>query len=180
MRTAGSRLHTSGCPLRCARGCYLPGVGGRGPGAGCCYSSGSVAVAPAPAGESREDWALPSSVNPFAGPLVPQVPADTAGASVYGTVAGVFRGRTTVLATPCWSLRLQPGRRWVQADEDGSYLLDGLAPGVVTLRVRHPGYEAIAVEVTLAADAAVRVDLELAGRPLRLDPVEVRGRPAAR
>ena len=144
------------------------------PGLAAATLPGSVAVVPAAAGESREDWALPSSVNPFAGPVVPQVPADTAGASVYGTVAGVFRGRTTVLAHTLLVVETPAGRRWVQAAEDGSYFLDGLAPGVVTLRVRHPGYEAMAVEVTLAADAAVRVDLELAGRPLRLDPVEVR------
>ena len=62
----------------------------------------------------------------------------------------------------------------MQAGEDGRYSLGGLGPGVVTMRVRHPGYDPIAVEVTLASGAAVRVDLELTGRPLRLDPVEVR------
>ena len=121
--------------------------------------------------------AAPSPASAVAAPgLAAAAPqeADTAGASVYGTVAGVFRGRTAVLAHTLLVVETPAGRRWVQADEDGSYFLDGLAPGVVTLLVRHPGYQAIAVEVTLAADAAVRVDLELAGRPLRLDPVEVR------
>ena len=103
-----------------------------------------------------------------------QSASDTAGASVYGTVTGVFRERSGVLPHALLAVETPAGRRWVQAGEDGRYSLDGLGHGVVTIRVRHPGYEAIAVEVTLAADAAVRVDLELTGRPLRLDPVEVR------
>ncbi|MCY4645644.1 MAG: TonB-dependent receptor [Gammaproteobacteria bacterium] len=103
-----------------------------------------------------------------------QSASDTAGASVYGRVTGVFRGRSGVLPHALLAVETPAGRRWVQAGEDGRYLLGGLGPGVVTMRVRHPGYEAIAVEVTLAADAAVRVDLALTGRPLRLDPVEVR------
>ncbi len=103
-----------------------------------------------------------------------QSASDTAGASVYGRVTGVFRGRSGVLPHALLAVETPAGRRWVQAGEDGRYSLDGLGHGVVTIRVRHPGYEAIAVEVTLAADAAVRVDLALTGRPLRLDPVEVR------
>ena len=98
----------------------------------------------------------------------------TGGASVYGTVTGDFRGRSGVLAHALLVVETPVGRRWVQAGEDGRYSLAGLEPGQVTVRVRHPGYGAIAVEVTLVADAAVRVDLELTGRPLRLDPVEIR------
>ncbi len=112
------------------------------------------------------------AVNP--GLAAPQTAADSADASVYGTVSGVFRERTGVLPHALLAVEMPSGRRWVQAGEDGRYLLEGLRPGVVTVRVRHPGYEAIAVEVTLATSASVRVDLELAGRPLRLDPVEVR------
>ncbi len=104
----------------------------------------------------------------------PQTAADSADASVYGTVTGVFRDRSGVLPHALLAVETPTGRRWVQAGEDGRYSLEGLRPGVVTVRVRHPGYEAIAVEVTLAAGASVRVDLELTGRPLRLDPVEVR------
>ena len=114
------------------------------------------------------------ATHPFAGTVAPQVPTDTAAASVYGTVAGVFGGRSTALAYALLAVETPAGRRWVQAGEDGRYLLDGLPAGVVTVRVRHPGYDAIAVEVTLVPDATVRVDLELTGRPLRLDPVEVR------
>ena len=104
----------------------------------------------------------------------PQVSTETVGASVYGTVTGTFRGRSGPLPHVLLVVDTPAGRRWVQAGEDGGYLLNGLSPGVVTLRVRHPGYEAVVVEVTPLAGAAVRVDLELAGRPLRLDPVEVR------
>jgi hypothetical protein len=105
---------------------------------------------------------------------VAQTAPDTTGASVYGTVSGVFRERSGLLSHALLAVETLSGRRWVQAGEDGRYSLDGLRPGVVTVRVRHPGYEAIAVEVTLVAGASVRVDLELTGRPLRLDPVEVR------
>ena len=115
-------------------------------------------------------WAIPA----FAGIAGPQAAPDTAGASVYGTVSGVFRDRSGALPHALLAVETPAGRRWVQAGEDGRYSLEGLRPGVVTVRVRHPGYEAIAVEVTLAAGASVRVDLELTGRPLRLDPVEVR------
>jgi len=104
----------------------------------------------------------------------PQAAPDSADASLHGTVTGVFRERIGALPHALLAVETPGGRRWVQAGEDGAYSLDGLRPGVVTVRVRHPGYEAIAIEVTLAAGASVRVDLELTGRPLRLDPVEVR------
>ncbi|MYK06311.1 MAG: TonB-dependent receptor, partial [Synechococcus sp. SB0670_bin_20] len=115
-------------------------------------------------------WAIPA----LAGIAGPQAAPDSADASLHGTVTGVFRERTSVLPHALLAVETPTGRRWVQAGEDGGYSLDGLRPGVVTVRVRHPGYEAIAVEVTLASGASVRVDLELTGRPLRLDPVEVR------
>ena len=119
-----------------------------------------------------------AAADPAAGPVPAaaalQAPADTAGASVHGTVTGVFRGRGSTLSYAVLAVETPAGLRWVQADEDGRYLLDGLGSGVVTVRVRHPGFEPVAVQVILAADAAVRVDLELTGRPLRLDPVEVR------
>ncbi|MYC98534.1 MAG: TonB-dependent receptor [Gammaproteobacteria bacterium] len=115
-------------------------------------------------------WAIPA----LAGIAGPQAAPDSADASLHGTVTGVFRERTSVLPHALLAVETPAGRRWVQAGEDGGYSLDGLRPGVVTVRVRHPGYEAIAVEVTLASGASVRVDLELTGRPLRLDPVEVR------
>ena len=113
-------------------------------------------------------WASPAIAASQAAP-------DSADASLRGTVTGVFRDRGGVLPHALLAVETSAGRRrWVQAGGDGRYLLEGLRPGVVTVRVRHPGYEAIAVEVTLAAGASVRVDLELTGRPLRLDPVEVR------
>ncbi|MXW08762.1 MAG: TonB-dependent receptor [Gammaproteobacteria bacterium] len=115
-------------------------------------------------------WAIPA----LAGIAGPQAAPDSADASLHGAVTGVFRERTSVLPHALLAVETPTGRRWVQAGEDGRYLLGGLRSGVVTVRVRHPGYEAIAVEVTLAAGASVRVDLELTGRPLRLDPVEVR------
>ncbi len=122
----------------------------------------------------------PAAATP-AGPLpslpVAQAPADTAGASIHGTVTGVFRDRAGALAHALLVVETEAERRWIQADESGRYFLDGLAPGVVAVRVRHPGYGAIAVDVTLAAGASVRVDLRLTGRPLRLDPVEVRAEP---
>ncbi|MCY3704604.1 MAG: TonB-dependent receptor [Gammaproteobacteria bacterium] len=103
-----------------------------------------------------------------------QVAPVSADASLHGTVTGVFRERIGVLPHALLAVETPAGRRWVQAGENGRYFLGGLQSGVITVRVRHPGYEAIAVEVTLAAGASVRVDLELTGRPLRLDPVEVR------
>ena len=115
-------------------------------------------------------WAIPA----IAAIAAPQAVPDTAGASVYGTVTGVFRNRGGALPYALLVVETPAGRRWVQAGADGRYVLGGLGPGVVTVRVRHPGYRAIAVEVTLAASADVRVDLELTGQPLRLDPVEVR------
>ena len=122
--------------------------------------------------------ALAAAGVPAAGPVAAapalQVPADTAGASVFGTVTGVFRGEDSTLSYALLAVETPTGLQWVQADEDGRYLLEGLGPGAITLRVRHPGFEPVAVQIVLAADVAVRVDLELAGRPLRLDPVEVR------
>ena len=122
--------------------------------------------------------ALAAAGVPAAGPVAAapalQVPADTAGAFVFGTVTGVFRGEDSTLSYALLAVETPTGLQWVQADEDGRYLLDGLGPGAITVRVRHPGFEPVAVQIVLAADVAVRVDLELAGRPLRLDPVEVR------
>ena len=118
--------------------------------------------------------ATAAAVEPVVAATAPQAPADKAGASVHGTVTGLFRGEESTLSYALLAVETPAGPRWVQADEDGRYLLDGLGPGAITVQVRHPGFEPIAVQVILAADAAVRVDLELAGRPLRLDPVEVR------
>ena len=137
-----------------------------------------IAVRPAMAA-AADSLSTPGAAPSRAGLLLPpfpapQVAAEPAGASLYGTVTGTFRGRSGTLPHVLLVVETLAGRRWVQAGEDGGYLLDGLSSGVVTLRVRHPGYAAIAVEVSLSADAAVRVDLELTGQPLRLDPVEVR------
>ena len=107
--------------------------------------------------------ATAAAAGPVAAAAALQVPADAAGASVYGTVTGVFRGEESTLSYALLAVETPDGPRWVQANEDGRYLLDGLGPGAVTVRVRHPGFEPIAVQVILAADAAVRVDLELAG-----------------
>ena len=134
-----------------------------------------LAVAGRPVLAATAEPVLATTAGPaLASVPAPQVSADTAGASVHGTVTGVFRGRGGTLAYALLVVETPAGRRWVQAGADGRYSLGGLGPGVVTVRVRHPGYEAIAVEVTLAAATDVRVDLELTGQPLRLDPVEVR------
>ncbi len=145
-----------------ALACVLAAVGG---------SPSAAAASPAGIGTfPADDATFPDANATFSA----QVSADTSGSSVYGAVTGLFRGRAGALPHALLMVETPAGRRWTQAGEDGRYSLVGLSAGVVILRVRHPGYEAIAVEVTLVPDATVRVDLELTGRPLRLDPVEIR------
>ena len=122
-------------------------------------------------------WALPQwgAVAPVSAavPGAQSVP-DTVTASVAGAVTGVFEGRKAALPHALLVAETASGLRWVQADEGGRYVIEELRPGVAVLRVRHPGHDALAVEVTLAAGETVRIDFELTRRPVRLDPIAVR------
>ncbi|MEF8796902.1 MAG: TonB-dependent receptor [Salinivenus sp.] len=56
---------------------------------------------------------------------------------------------------------------------DGRFALDGVAPGSVTLRVRHVGYEAATRAVRVRPGQTARVTIELTATTVELDGIEI-------
>lgn len=95
---------------------------------------------------------------------------------IHGTVAGVFRGTRTPLPFAFVNVEAVGFRRTLQADSLGRYVIQGVPPGNALIEVRHPGHDPLRVEVTVPAEGAVRLDLELTARPVELDSLGVHPR----
>jgi hypothetical protein len=63
----------------------------------------------------------------------------------------------------------------VWSDTAGQYTLDRIAPGTVAMRVSHPGFDTLMVQVTVGALGIVRLDVTLAPKLVVLDSVHVPG-----
>ncbi len=63
----------------------------------------------------------------------------------------------------------------VWSDTAGLYTIDHIAPGTVTMRVSHPGFDTLTVQVTVAPLGIVRLDVTLAPTLVVLDSVRVPG-----
>jgi hypothetical protein len=74
------------------------------------------------------------------------------------------------------------GRRacTVWSDTGGQYVVDHITAGTVTMRVTHPGFDTLTVQVTVAALGIVRLDVTLAPKLVVLDSVQVPGIAAMR
>lgn len=93
-------------------------------------------------------------------------------AGIHGTVRAEGTGAPIARAT----VQLpQLGRNTV-SDERGYFVLTGVTPGRWTVRVGAPGFHPHEALVQVPESGAVRLDFDLAPRPVALDPVEVRVR----
>ncbi|MCG6958133.1 MAG: TonB-dependent receptor [Gemmatimonadetes bacterium] len=102
------------------------------------------------------------------GPLAAQ-----SGASVSGTVLGIFQGRLRPLpyaTVEVWGPGLS---RSTQADSLGRYRLSDLPAGALRVRASHPGHDPVTVDVIVPAGEPVLVDLELEAHPVQLPEVNV-------
>jgi hypothetical protein len=95
------------------------------------------------------------------------------GASVSGTVLGIFQGRLRPLAYATVEVWAPGLRRSTQADSLGRYRLVDLPSGALRVRASHPGHDAVTVDVIVPAGEPVLVDLELQAHPVRLPEVNV-------
>lgn len=111
-----------------------------------------------------------------AGDLCAQAPpADgVPSAAIAGTVTARFDDRIAPLAGAFVDVRTEDRRFTVRTDERGRYLVRGLAPGAVELRVTHPGHEDVNVTVRATGSHVVTVDLELMAAPIVVPGLRVR------
>ena len=93
--------------------------------------------------------------------------------SIRGTVRGAIQGATHLLPQAMVEVTFGPRRRLVGTDAQGRYSIGELPPGPVTVRVVHIGYEPLDLEARIPAGGTLRLDVQLDGRPIRLDPVRV-------
>ncbi|HSG48802.1 MAG TPA: carboxypeptidase-like regulatory domain-containing protein, partial [Longimicrobiales bacterium] len=95
------------------------------------------------------------------------------GGSVSGAVLGRFETQVRPLpfaTVEAWG----PGiHRTLVADSAGQYLLTALPPGALRVRVTHPGYEPVELDVVVPSNGATLLDVELRARPVELPPVDV-------
>lgn len=100
--------------------------------------------------------------------------------SIQGEIRGRLRGTVTPLPHAMIEVLARRTRRSVLADAAGRYTISGLAPGEVTLRVSHVGYEPLSLTVAVPEGAPMELALELTAVPLRLPAVDVLGDPLDR
>ena len=62
-----------------------------------------------------------------------------------------------------------------QSDTGGAYEITGLAGGTVMMYVTHPGYDSVALQVTVPTRGAVRINVTLQWTPVVLDSIRVHG-----
>ncbi len=101
-----------------------------------------------------------------AGAAAPGEVADPAGRVLGQVLAGGEAVGYAEVAVRGYALR-------ASADEEGRYMLTGLAPGRYTLLVSALGYGTAEVDVEVVAGEAVRRDVQLERRALDLNPVVV-------
>jgi Carboxypeptidase regulatory-like domain/TonB-dependent Receptor Plug Domain len=107
----------------------------------------------------------------------------TRDSTVAGAILGVVRSGTSSLPVAAASIAVDPvagqpdgGHACtVWSDTAGLYSIDRIAPGTVTMRVSHPGFDTLTVQVTVAALGIVRLDVTLAPKLVVLDSVHVPG-----
>jgi Carboxypeptidase regulatory-like domain/TonB-dependent Receptor Plug Domain len=131
---------------------------------------------------------LAAAVDGVASPVRASPPQDvrdpcgrdsTAAGSVLGTVRSGTSGFPIVGA----GIALEGGSDrpdgehscMVRSDTAGLYTLDHIAPGTMTMRVSHPGFDTLTVQVSLAAAGVVRLDVTLTPKLVVLDSVHVPG-----
>ena len=90
-----------------------------------------------------------------------------------GSVHGRVRSDATGSAIAAAKIELADGTRAVYADSAGMYEMSGVAPGSHRLRFVAQSYDTLVVDVLLAADGALRLDVELTRAPSQLAPVRV-------
>jgi hypothetical protein len=89
------------------------------------------------------------------------------------TIQGVVRTEGSQVPIPGAVVQLPELRRSVAADERGIFIIPNVPAGSWRVRITAVGYEALEVGVDVPPSGAVRLDLELAARPVPLAPVEV-------
>ena len=92
-----------------------------------------------------------------------------------GSIQGVVRTEDSQVPIPSATIHLPELRRGVTADERGFFIVPNIPAGSWRVRVTALGYESLEVEVDVPSSGVVRLDLELAARPVQIAPVEVQG-----
>ena len=100
-----------------------------------------------------------------------------------GTIEGVVRehGRADGPGLAFATLEVSaPGElRSAMADSLGAYRIEGLAAGLVRLRVSHLGYASARVDVEVPPGGMISLDVDLERRPIEMELLEVTGDPLA-
>jgi len=107
-------------------------------------------------------------------PAAGQDAASAPSGAVEGLVRGRFEGELRPLAYALIELDAGGVRRAVVADAEGRYRVTGVRPGDARLTVSHAGYAPLAMVVTVPDAGALSLDVELAGTPVLLPPIDVR------
>ena len=97
--------------------------------------------------------------------------AGVLGDSLYGTVRAAGTGE----AVPGVQVSLSGRLQIAVSDSSGRYVLLDVPGGRSDLRFERVGFEALAVSVIMATGTATRVDVDLASRPVHLQPVSIPG-----
>ena len=99
--------------------------------------------------------------------------AESAEASLSGTIRGRFEGGVRVLPFALVEASTDRGRRTAVADSVGRYHIPALAGGEVRLTATHAGHARVTLTVRVPSGSAVTLDLELLATPVVLDGVNV-------
>ena len=90
---------------------------------------------------------------------------------------GSVRGRVVDAATqaPLSGVTISAGTRFATSQDDGRYLVEGIASGVHTLRARLVGYAPLAQPVNISAGTTVEANLALTAQAIGLAEIIVTG-----
>lgn len=92
-----------------------------------------------------------------------------------GTLQGTVREEGTGTPVASATVTLPELRRSARTGEDGAFILRGLPAGTWTVRATALGHHPAEAIALVPANGVLRLDLELAARPVPLDSVRVRG-----
>lgn len=90
-----------------------------------------------------------------------------------GFVHGIVRSDATGSVIVAAKIELADGKRAVYSDSTGAYEMAGVAPGSHRLRFVAQSYDTLVVDILVAGDAALRLDVALTRPPSQLAPVKV-------
>lgn len=99
--------------------------------------------------------------------------------AIEGVVRGYQQGFGDALPFAVVQVAAGNSRRNVVADSLGRYRIEGIAAGMVSVSVSHPGHVPASMEVRVPAGGSVSLDIDLERRPIELDPLTVVGDPQA-